>query len=193
MTRRSWNQYFLAIADDVSTRSTCLRAHWGAVLVDSQSQIISTGYNGAPAGILNCSETGVCRRQEKNVPSGSNVELCYAVHAEMNALLQAGPDARESTLYLSGRDPKGGLIAGVGSCILCAKMAVNASVKVIIVALGPKGEAPFVTTPQESVYARALEQGLNIPPSTEERLRAHFDAQGRISSGYYEDLFSEEE
>ena len=77
----------MAIAEQVSTRSTCLRRKVGAVLVVDK-RLLATGYNGAPRGVRHCAETG-CLRTELNVPSGERHELCRALHAEMNAFLQA--------------------------------------------------------------------------------------------------------
>ena len=79
-TRPSWEQYFMAIAKLVSTRSTCLRRKVGAVLVRDK-HIIATGYNGAASGLEHCSVRG-CLRQEMNIPSGQRHEMCRGVHAE---------------------------------------------------------------------------------------------------------------
>ncbi len=123
MTRPSWDEYFLGISKQVATRSTCLRRQVGAILVRDK-RILATGYNGAPRGIKHCEEAGCLRTQQK-VPSGERQELCRALHAEMNAFLQAadfGVPTEGSTLY-----------ATVYPCSLCAKMAINAGVKRIVV------------------------------------------------------------
>ena len=123
MTRPSWDEYFLGISKQVATRSTCLRRQVGAILVRDK-RILATGYNGAPRGIKHCEEVGCLRTQQK-VPSGERQELCRALHAEMNAFLQAadfGVPTEGSTLY-----------ATVYPCSLCAKMAINAGVKRIVV------------------------------------------------------------
>src|SRR3989304_5535577 len=85
--RPSWDEYFSRIAQEVSTRSTCLRRRVGAILV-LEKRILSTGYNGAPKGLAHCSEVG-CLREREGVPSGERHELCRGLHAEMNALIQA--------------------------------------------------------------------------------------------------------
>ena len=85
--RPSWDEYFLGIADLVSKRSTCLRRRVGAVLVKDR-HILATGYNGAPSGLPHCLDIG-CLLQQLNVPSGERHELCRALHAEQNALIQA--------------------------------------------------------------------------------------------------------
>lgn len=122
MTRPSWDEYFLNITMQVAQRSTCLRRHVGAILVRDK-RILATGYNGAPRGIKHCEEVG-CLREERNVPSGERHELCRALHAEMNALLQAadfGVPTEGATLYTT-----------IYPCSLCAKMAINAGVKRIV-------------------------------------------------------------
>src|SRR5271157_5682643 len=83
--------YFLEIAKVVASRSTCLRRRYGAVIV-KDNVIVSTGYNGAPRGSINCVDKGSCRRKELNVPAGERYELCEAVHAEQNALVNGAPE-----------------------------------------------------------------------------------------------------
>jgi dCMP deaminase len=108
----------MSIAELVATRSTCLRRHVGAVLVKDR-RILSTGYNGAPAGIRHCEETG-CLRQKLSVPSGQRHELCRGLHAEQNAIIQAayhGISIAGSTLYCTDQP-----------CIICSKMLINAGI-----------------------------------------------------------------
>ena len=81
---------------------------------------MSTGYNGNPRGQKHCSEIG-CIREELNIPSGEKSEVCTAVHAEQNALLQAGKGSRGSTLYTT-----------VMPCNTCAKMIVNAGIRRVV-------------------------------------------------------------
>ncbi|MBF0202175.1 MAG: cytidine/deoxycytidylate deaminase family protein [Desulfamplus sp.] len=117
-TRPSWDNYFMGIADLVSTRSTCLRRRVGAVIV-MERRILCTGYNGAPSGITHCSETG-CIRREMHVPSGERHELCRGVHAEQNAVIQAaryGISVLGASLYCTNQP-----------CSICAKMIVNAGI-----------------------------------------------------------------
>ena len=78
--------YYLNIADAVLERSTCLRRHYGAIIVRND-EIVSTGYNGAPRGRKNCVDLGRCTREELQVPSGQRYELCRSVHAEANAII----------------------------------------------------------------------------------------------------------
>ena len=115
--RPTWDEYFLKIAKDVSLRSTCLRRHVGAVIVRDK-RILSTGYNGPPKGIPHCKE---CKREVLKIPSGKNHEICEAVHAEQNAIIQAavhGVSINNSTLYCT-----------CSPCIICTKMIINAGIK----------------------------------------------------------------
>jgi dCMP deaminase len=117
--RPSWNQYFSSITRMVATRSTCLRRHVGAILV-KEKRILSTGYNGAPAGLKHCIEVG-CLREEAGIPSGTRHELCRALHAEQNAIVQAayhGISIAGSTLYCTNKP-----------CVICSKMLINAGIQ----------------------------------------------------------------
>lgn len=123
--RPDWDRYFLEIAQVVAKRSTCLRRCYGAVIVKDHI-IISTGYNGAPRGENNCSDTGVCRREELRVPKGERYELCVAVHAEQNALINADPAGmKEATIYIAGFNQDGTIASGQ-PCLLCRRMIRNA-------------------------------------------------------------------
>ncbi|HOY85555.1 MAG TPA: cytidine/deoxycytidylate deaminase family protein [Candidatus Syntrophosphaera sp.] len=122
--RPSWQQYFMQMAVLASSRSTCLRRQVGAVLV-KDNQILSTGYNGSPKGVRHCSETG-CLRAQNNVPSGQQHELCRGLHAEQNAIIQAGlngSSARGATLYCTHQP-----------CSICAKMIINAEIRTVYIA-----------------------------------------------------------
>jgi len=117
--RLGWDDYFMKIASLVAERSTCRRHHVGAVIVKDR-QILSTGYNGAPSGTRDCLELG-CLRDEKDIPSGERHEICRAIHAEQNAIIQAalhGARIEGATVYCTH-----------SPCILCAKMIANAKIK----------------------------------------------------------------
>ena len=108
--RMSKDKYYLNIADAVLDRSTCLRRKYGAIIVKND-EILSTGYNGAPRGRVNCSELGYCNREQLNIPSGQRYELCRSVHAEANAIISAARrDMIGGTLYLVGRDAATGAL-----------------------------------------------------------------------------------
>jgi dCMP deaminase len=120
--RPNIDEYFLKIATVVGQRSTCHRHNVGAVLVNNK-QILSTGYNGAAAGVKDCLELG-CLRDELKIPSGTRHEICRAIHAEQNAIIQAalhGVSTQDSTIYCTH-----------SPCNLCAKMLVNAGVKRVV-------------------------------------------------------------
>jgi dCMP deaminase len=113
------DEYFLKIAAVVAERSTCLRHHIGAVAVKDK-HILSTGYNGAAAGRKDCLELG-CLRNELRIPSGEKQEICRAIHAEQNAIIQAalhGVSLEGSTVYCTHTP-----------CRICAKMLVNSKIK----------------------------------------------------------------
>lgn len=113
------DEYFLKIASVVAERSNCRRHHVGAVAVRDK-HILATGYNGAAAGLKDCLELG-CLRDEHNIESGTRHEICRAIHAEQNVIIQAGLHGislEGSTIYCTHTP-----------CILCAKMLVNARIK----------------------------------------------------------------
>ncbi len=125
-SRPGWDEYFLEVAHLVAKRATCLRRSVGAVLVKDK-RILATGYNGAPAGLRHCVDVG-CIRQRLKIPSGERHELCRALHAEQNALIQAslyGISVKGSTIY-----------ATCQPCVICVKMLINAGIKEIIVTDG---------------------------------------------------------
>lgn len=127
--RPTKDNYFLQIAKVVSYRSTCIRRQYGAVIV-KDDQIIATGYNGAAAGLPNCCDSGKCTREIFNIPHGERYELCEAVHAEMNAIIQAGRQARGATLYLYGMEHDQPIQAE--PCLLCQRVIRNAGIKRIV-------------------------------------------------------------
>ena len=133
LTRPSKTDYYLTLARDVASRSTCLRRKYGAVIVRNDT-IVSTGYNGSPRGCINCSETGVCMREELNVPAGERYELCRSIHAEQNAMMFASlSDMNESAMYLTGVDAKTGeILAASEPCLMCKKMLINSGIKMVI-------------------------------------------------------------
>ena len=92
IVRASWDEYFMEIAEIVKTRATCLRRQVGAVIV-KDNRIITTGYNGAPAGLKHCTEMGGCERQRLGIPSGERHELCRALHGhEPEGRRRASPE-----------------------------------------------------------------------------------------------------
>ncbi|MFA6315780.1 MAG: dCMP deaminase family protein [Elusimicrobiota bacterium] len=136
--RISKDQYYLNIAKETSRRSTCLRRHYGAVIVNND-QIVSTGYAGAPRKTANCGEIGSCIRIKLNVPKGEHYEWCRAVHAEQNAIIHSARfDMIGATLYLVGTTPDGGeVIEGAEPCRICKRMIINAGITRVVVQTSP--------------------------------------------------------
>ena len=116
-----WDKRFMEMAELVSTWSSCYRTgrQVGAVIVKNK-RILTTGYNGAPSGVKSCAEKGVCMRDEMGIASGTRAELCYAGHAEQNAICQAaklGISVEGATIYVTHQP-----------CVICAKMIVNSGI-----------------------------------------------------------------
>lgn len=120
MPREDWNSYFLKIAEDVSTRATCVRRKVGAVGVNEYNRIVATGYNGPPSGFPHCTAE-TCIRTVENIPSGTRAELCYAVHAEQNLIIDAGNNLTDGTVYVTHQP-----------CIICLKLMLAARIKCIV-------------------------------------------------------------
>ncbi|RJP32871.1 MAG: cytidine deaminase [Actinobacteria bacterium] len=130
MTRPSWEEYFMSIARQVATRSTCQRRQVGCIIVLGK-RIVSTGYNGAPSGLPHCEEVG-CIRDSKGIASGERHELCRGLHAEQNAIIQAA---------MHGTAVRGGSIFCTHQpCILCTKMLINAGIRRVYFSEGYEDE-----------------------------------------------------
>ncbi len=124
-----WDKRFMEMAEVVASWSSCFQEnrHIGAVIV-KEKRILTTGYNGAPSGIESCAEKGECLRRKLNIPSGTKHELCYAVHAEQNAIAQAaklGISVEGATLYCTHQP-----------CVICAKIIINSGIKKVIYKYG---------------------------------------------------------
>ena len=134
MERRDKINYYLDLAEIVGQRGTCLRRHYGAVIVKND-EVISTGYVGAPRGRKNCSDLGICIRQKMNVPRGERYELCRSVHAEANAIISASRGKMiGSTLYLVGKEvDTGEYVKNSNSCSMCKRMIINAGIVRVII------------------------------------------------------------
>lgn len=124
-----WDKRFMELAQVIASWSSCYNENRqvGAIIVKNK-RIITTGYNGAPAGIESCKDKGVCMRRELGIASGTMHELCYAIHAEQNAIIQAaklGVAIEGATLYCTHQP-----------CAICAKMTVNAGIKRVVYGQG---------------------------------------------------------
>jgi len=120
-----WDKRFVELAKTISDWSSCYKENRqvGAVIVRDR-RILTTGYNGAPAGIVSCKDRGECLRNKLGIASGTRAELCYAIHAEQNAIIQAakiGVSIQGATLYCTHQP-----------CVICAKMIVNAGISRIV-------------------------------------------------------------
>jgi dCMP deaminase len=114
-----WDKYFMSIAEQVSTRSKCLRRKVGAILVRDR-RILVTGYNGPPSGMFHCDKVG-CIRKQLDIKSGARLDMCRAIHAEQNCIVQAatqGINVSQSTLYCTAFP-----------CFTCAKLLVQAKIE----------------------------------------------------------------
>ena len=134
MTRRDKRNYYLDIAQTVAERGTCLRRHFGAIIVKND-EIISTGYVGAPRGRKNCIDMGDCIREKLQIPRGERYELCRSVHAEQNAIISASRrDMIGASLYLVCLDAKTGEVyGGTNSCSMCKRTIINSGIKEVII------------------------------------------------------------
>lgn len=120
--RPTIDEYFMEMCGVVAKRSTCLRHHFGAIIVKDK-MILSTGYNGAPRNMPHCLDIG-CLRNEMGIESGTRHEICRAVHAEQNAILQCalhGVSCEGATIYTNG-----------SPCMICGKMILNAGIKRVV-------------------------------------------------------------
>ena len=120
-----WDSRFMEMAQFVATWSSCYKEnrHVGAVIVRDK-RILTTGYNGAPSGVTSCVERGECIRVKLGIPSGTRQEVCYAVHAEQNAICQAaklGLALEGATLYCTHQP-----------CTICARLIINSGIKKVI-------------------------------------------------------------
>lgn len=120
-----WDKRFMDLTSQVAEWSSCHKAdrHVGAIVVKNK-RVLTTGYNGAPQGVVSCRDKGECMREKLGIQSGTRHELCYAVHAEQNAIAQAarlGAVLEGATLYCTHQP-----------CVICAKIIINAGITRIV-------------------------------------------------------------
>jgi dCMP deaminase len=136
--RPDWDEYFINIAKAVASRATCLRRKYGAVITKNNI-IVSTGYNGAPAGMKDCLEVGKCTRKELQIPHGERYELCHSVHAEANAIIRASVDElRGATIYIAGTDESDRECLSE-PCMMCKRLILNARIAKVVYSGEGKG------------------------------------------------------
>ncbi len=150
-TRMPWPEYFMRIAHVVSERSTCLRRKVGAIAVRDK-RILATGYNGAPAGLQHCLDIG-CLREKLGVPSGQRHELCRALHAEQNVIIQAaasGVSLEGATLYCTTQP-----------CLICTKMLINVGIRTMFFSESYPDELAQAMLEEANVQYEVLAPGSN--------------------------------
>lgn len=133
MSRPNWQEYFMKIAFETASRSSCFSEGKGAVIVKN-GRIIATGYNGAPSGTKNCKyDIGICRKREKGYGHGEGHNECKAVHAEANAILSAaklGISTEDCVMYCTHKP-----------CENCMKMIIQSGI--ILVFYSKEYESEF--------------------------------------------------
>lgn len=147
--RISWDEYFIELAKLARKRSSCLRRNVGAVLVKNK-KVLATGYNGAPKGLENCIEKGICHREKLKIPSGERQELCRGAHAEANAIAQAaqfGVPIEGAVIYCTNFP-----------CVMCTKLLINAGIEEIIYEEGYPDELSRQLIEESSVKARQFKK-----------------------------------
>ena len=125
ISQRKWDIRFMQIARTVGEWTSCFQDNRrvGAVIARDK-RILTTGYNGAGSGIISCKEKGECLRRTRGIKSGTQHEICYAVHAEQNAVIQAakiGLSIDGATIYCTHQP-----------CVICAKIIINSGIKRVV-------------------------------------------------------------
>ena len=146
-----WDHRFMEMAQLVSTWASCYQEvrKVGAVIVKDK-RVMTTGYNGAPAGVSTCVERGECLRRKLDIASGTRAELCYAVHAEQNAIIQAaklGVSIDGATLFCTHQP-----------CVICAKMIINSGISRVVYESGYPDEFSLDLFRQSGVTVEKFER-----------------------------------
>jgi dCMP deaminase len=143
--RTSKDMYYLGIAREVATRSTCFRRAIGAIIV-RDDQIISTGYVGAPRKTKDSLEHGFCLRDKLGIPHGQRYELCRSVHAEQNAIInaaRAGVSLLGGDMYIFGSAPGADKPIDAFPCFICKKMIINSGLNRVVASTEDGGSRVF--------------------------------------------------
>lgn len=151
MAMDKWDKRFMALTETVATWSSCYQEnrHVGAIIVKNK-RVMTTGYNGAPAGVKSCEEKGECLRRKLNIESGTKHELCFAVHAEQNAIIQAarsGINVSGATLYCTHQP-----------CVICAKIIINAGISRVVYKNGYPDEFSLQLFKEANVLVEKFEE-----------------------------------
>ena len=148
--RPDWDHYFMNIAEQVKSRSTCMSAKKGAIIVKDK-MIISTGYNGSPKGIKHCNHGGCKRctsRHLGRLKSGNYSEPCICCHSEENAIVQAacnGSSTQNAIMYTT-----------FTPCVSCAKMIINAGIKEVIAKINYPDDVGTALLKEAGIRLRVL-------------------------------------
>ncbi|GAA5916952.1 deoxycytidine monophosphate deaminase [Sporobolomyces salmoneus] len=184
--RPTWDTYFMALASLASLRSNCMKRRVGAVLVRDK-RVLSTGYNGTPRGVTNCNEGGCCRcnsnedgwgeggepdkEQEELIIEevnsaegkklnrvGQGLDVCVCLHAEENALLEAGRER-----VSGGRAEAAVLYCNTCPCLTCTVKIVQCGVKEVVYSLSySMDDASRQVMESAGVILRQM-QGVPVP------------------------------
>ncbi len=143
---------YLNVAEVFAYRSTCIKRKYGAVIVKNDV-VISTGYNGSPRGYENCCDVGECPRMKLEMHQGEGYDICRAIHAEQNALLNC---SREQTMgadiYLTGINPEDNTVHPAKPCPLCARFLLQAGIKNVIMRVGDREEDYIIVPATDLVW-----------------------------------------
>ncbi|KAI1173134.1 cytidine deaminase-like protein [Nemania sp. FL0916] len=125
--RPSWDSYFMALASLAARRCNCMKRAVGCVVVDSKRRVISTGYNGTPRNLTNCMDGGCARCNSGDVGSGMSLATCLCLHAEENALLEAGRERiRDGSVLYCNTCP----------CLTCSIKIVQVGISEVVYSQG---------------------------------------------------------
>ena len=157
-----WDARFMELAEVIASWASCYQQDRkiGAVIVKNK-RIVTTGYNGAPAGIKTCMERGECLRKKMGIASGTKHEICYAIHAEQNAIIQAaklGSSIDGATLYCTHQP-----------CVICAKMIVNSGISRVVYKHGYPDEFSVQMLKEGGVVLERYEEEQNPKGSLVQR------------------------
>lgn len=156
--RISKTDMYLNCAETFAYRSTCIKRRYGAVLVKDDA-VISTGYNGAPRGYDNCCDRGTCPRMSRGMHVGEGYDICRAIHAEANALLNCSRQQTQGAdLYLTGIDPATSLIHRAKPCPMCARMIVQAGIRNVYMRMGEGEDNYSVVSAFELEWYKDVEE-----------------------------------
>ena len=148
--RISKEDAYLNCAETFAYRSTCIKRKYGAVIVKDDA-VISIGYNGSPRGYENCCDIGHCPRIPLNMHQGQGYDICRAIHAEANALLNCSRNQTiGADLYLTGINPEDCSIHPARPCPLCARLIIQAGIRNVILRQGD-GAGRYIVVPAENL------------------------------------------